>query len=51
MAALLRPEVANYMTTETHTADTKDHEDHTFCGSKLDSVTPLAATGHSPARR
>jgi len=31
-AVLNRPKVANYMTHESFTCDTRDHEDHTFCG-------------------
>ena len=32
MAALLLPTVSTYEVHEAWTVDTKDHEDHTFCG-------------------
>lgn len=35
-AVLQRPKVANYITHESFTVDTRDHEDHTFCGMMFD---------------
>eukprot|EP00435_Cladocopium_sp_Y103_P022642 s230_g5.t1 len=35
-AVLRRPKVANHTVHETFTADTRDHEDHTFCGMMFD---------------
>jgi len=45
-AVLNRPKVANYVVHEHITADTRDHEDHTFCGVMFDvhckDVLPVA---------
>ncbi|CAE8672579.1 unnamed protein product, partial [Polarella glacialis] len=35
-AILNRPKVANHVVHESFTADTRDHEDHTFCGVMFD---------------
>lgn len=35
-AVLRRPKVANHTVHESFTADTRDHEDHTFCGMMFD---------------
>uniref|UniRef100_A0A7S1RNA2 Uncharacterized protein n=1 Tax=Alexandrium catenella TaxID=2925 RepID=A0A7S1RNA2_ALECA len=35
-AVLNRPKVANYLVSERVTVDTRDHEDHTFCGVMFD---------------
>ncbi|CAJ1330897.1 unnamed protein product [Effrenium voratum] len=35
-SVLRRPKVANHTLHETFTADTRDHEDHTFCGVMFD---------------
>jgi hypothetical protein len=35
-AVLQRPKVANYVVHESFTVDTRDHEDHTFCGVMFD---------------
>mmetsp|Transcript_62693 Transcript_62693/g.178009 ORF Transcript_62693/g.178009 Transcript_62693/m.178009 type:complete len:308 (-) Transcript_62693:126-1049(-) len=45
-AVLNRPKVANYVVNEHITVDTRDHEDHTFCGVMFDvcckDVLPVA---------
>lgn len=33
---MIRPKESNYLATETHNADTRDFEDHTFCGIMFD---------------
>merc|ERR1719343_1209187 len=35
-ALLNRPKVANHIVDESFTVDTRDHEDHTFCGVMFD---------------
>merc|ERR1711976_165120 len=35
-AASNRPKVANHVLNESFTVDTRDHEDHTFCGIMFD---------------
>lgn len=35
-AVLQRPKIANHMVHESFTVDTRDHEDHTFCGVMFD---------------
>jgi len=35
-AVMQRPKVANYIVHESFTVDTRDHEDHTFCGVMFD---------------
>lgn len=37
-AVLNRPKVANHVIHETFTVDTRDHEDHTFCGIMFDVI-------------
>lgn len=47
-ALLNRPKVANYVVHETFTVDTRDHEDHTFCGVMFDVECRGPADGGVP---
>jgi len=43
-AVLQRPKVANHVVHESFTVDTRDHEDHTFCGVMFDVRCRAAGT-------
>lgn len=47
-AVLNRPKVANHIIHESFTVDTRDHEDHTFCGIMFDVQCKGAAEGGVP---
>jgi len=47
-AVLRRPKVANYSVHEAFTVDTRDHEDHTFCGVMFDITCRSARDGGVP---
>lgn len=47
-AVLNRPKVANHIVDESFTVDTRDHEDHTFCGVMFDVACRSEADGGVP---